>query len=81
MGTNSFRFENLWLLHPAFIDGFTSWWRVFRSDGWDGQFMRKLHFVKSKLKEWNKESFGELKKSILNHITSFDAIEQGNFSL
>ena len=43
--------------------------------------MRKLHFVKSKLKEWNKESFGELKKSILNHITSFDAIEQGNFSL
>ena len=41
--------------------------------------MRKLQFVKAKLKEWNKVSFGELnerKKSILNEIANFDAIEQ-----
>ena len=42
--------------------------------------MRKLQFVKANLKEWNKVSFGvlnERKKSILNEIANFDAIEQG----
>ena len=41
--------------------------------------MRKLQFVKANLKEWNKVSFGvlnERKKSILNEIANFDAIEQ-----
>ena len=41
--------------------------------------MKKLQFVKAKLKEWNKVSFRELnkrKKSILNEIANFDAIEQ-----
>ena len=41
--------------------------------------MRRLQSVKAKLKEWNKFSFGELnekKKSILNDLTNFDAIEQ-----
>ncbi|RVW23363.1 hypothetical protein CK203_100781 [Vitis vinifera] len=42
--------------------------------------MRKLQFVKSKLKEWNKKSFmvlKERKKSILTDIASINAIEQG----
>ena len=41
--------------------------------------MRKLQFVKAKLKEWNKASFGELnerKKSILFELANFDTIEQ-----
>ncbi|KAJ9680073.1 hypothetical protein PVL29_019377 [Vitis rotundifolia] len=41
--------------------------------------MRRLQFVKANLKEWNKVSFGELnerKKSILNDLANFDAIEQ-----
>ena len=41
--------------------------------------MRRLQSVKTKLKEWNKVSFGELnekKKSILNDLANFDAIEQ-----
>ncbi|RVW68273.1 hypothetical protein CK203_063587 [Vitis vinifera] len=46
--------------------------------------MRTLQFVKSKLKEWNKVTFGELKerkKSILTAIANFDAFEQeGNLS-
>ena len=48
-------------------------------------FMRKLQFFKFKLKEWNQESFEELKKrkkSILNVITSIDVIKQrGDLSL
>ena len=41
--------------------------------------MRKLQFVKAKLKEWNKASFGELnerKKSILFDLANFDTMEQ-----
>ena len=41
--------------------------------------MRKLQFVKAKLKDWNKNTFGmlkERKKSILDEIANIDAIEQ-----
>ena len=41
--------------------------------------MRRLQSVKAKLKEWNKLSFGELnekKKSTLNDVANYDAIEQ-----
>ena len=41
--------------------------------------MRKLQFVKAKLKEWNKASFGELnerKKSIMFDLANFDTLEQ-----
>ena len=46
--------------------------------------MRKLQFVKSKLTEWNKVTFGELKerkKNILTNIANIDALKQeGNLS-
>ncbi|RVW64320.1 hypothetical protein CK203_047007 [Vitis vinifera] len=62
-GPTPFRFENTWLQHPSFKDCFRSWWRGFQGAGWEGhKFMRKLQFVKAKLKEWNKESFGVLKE-------------------
>ena len=41
--------------------------------------MRKLQFVKAKLKDWNKNSFGmlkERKKTILDEIANIDVIEQ-----
>ena len=41
--------------------------------------MRKLQFVKAKLKMWNKTSFGELskkKKDILAVLANFDSLEQ-----
>ena len=47
--------------------------------------MKKLQFVKAKLKEWNKDSFGELnerKKSIMFNLANFDTMEQeGGLSL
>ncbi|RVW49919.1 Transposon TX1 uncharacterized 149 kDa protein [Vitis vinifera] len=79
-GPTPFRFENMWLQHPSFKENFRNWWRGFQGNGWEGhKFMRRLQFVKAKLKEWNKVSFGELnekKKSILNDLANFDAIEQ-----
>ena len=41
--------------------------------------MRKLQFVKAKLKDWNKNTFGmlkERKKCILDEISNIDAFEQ-----
>ncbi|RVW92839.1 LINE-1 retrotransposable element ORF2 protein [Vitis vinifera] len=79
-GPTSFRFENMWLHHPSFKESFGSWWREFQGDGWeDHKFMRKLQFLKAKLKEWNKNSFGDLierRKSILLDIANFDSMEQ-----
>ncbi|RVW53163.1 Transposon TX1 uncharacterized 149 kDa protein [Vitis vinifera] len=47
---------------------------------WEGhKFMRKLQFLKAKLKEWNKNAFGDLierKKCILLDIANFDSMEQ-----
>ena len=48
-------------------------------------YKKKLQFIKSKLKEWNKEAFGDLikkKKNIFLDIAGLDEKEQeGNFSL
>ncbi|RVW30353.1 Transposon TX1 uncharacterized 149 kDa protein [Vitis vinifera] len=79
-GPTPFRFENMWLQHTNFKENFRDWWSGFQGNGWEGhKFMRRLQYVKAKLKEWNKFSFGELKekkKSILNDLANFDAIEQ-----
>ncbi|RVW57718.1 hypothetical protein CK203_111685 [Vitis vinifera] len=84
-GPTPFRFENMWLQHPSFKECFSSWWRGFQGNGWEcHKFMRKLQLFKVKLKDWNKDSFGELnkrKKSILNEIANFDVVEQEGFSL
>ncbi|KAJ9678120.1 hypothetical protein PVL29_022881 [Vitis rotundifolia] len=80
-GPTPFRFENMWLQHPNFKERFGSWWREFQGDGWEGhKFMKKLQFLKAKLKEWNKSSFGvliERKKSILIDLANYDFMEQG----
>ncbi|RVX16267.1 putative mitochondrial protein [Vitis vinifera] len=57
-----------------------------RFEGWEGhKFMRKLKFIKSKLKEWNTRVFGDLrerKKHILTDLGRIDRIEQeGNLNL
>ncbi|RVW99807.1 LINE-1 retrotransposable element ORF2 protein [Vitis vinifera] len=71
--------------HPSFKECFSSWWREFEGNGWEGhKFMRKLQFVKAKLKDWNKNNFGmlkERKKTILDEIANIDVIEQEGFSL
>ena len=58
----------MWLQHPSFKDCLNSWWRGFQGVGWEGhKFMRKLQFVKAKLKYWNKVSFGELNERKKKH--------------
>ncbi|RVW70784.1 hypothetical protein CK203_058030 [Vitis vinifera] len=85
-GSTPFRFQNMWLLHPEFKEKFRVWWQECTGEGWEGhKFMRKLKFVKSKLKEWNIMAFGDLKerkKLILTDLSRIDLIEQeGNLNL
>nr|CAN75609.1 hypothetical protein VITISV_002943 [Vitis vinifera] len=85
-GPTPFRFENMWLLHPEFKEKFRDWWQECSVEGWEGhKFMRKLKFIKSKLKEWNTRVFGDLrerKKHILTDLGRIDRIEQeGNLNL
>ena len=79
-GPTPFRFENMWLQHPSFKECFSSWWREFDGNGWEGhKFMKKLQFVKAKLKDWNKNTFEllkERKKTVLDEIANIDVIEQ-----
>ncbi|KAL6348507.1 hypothetical protein AAG906_009967 [Vitis piasezkii] len=84
-GPTPFRFENMWLLHPEFKEKFRVWWQECTGEGWEGhKFMRKLKFVKSKLKEWNIMTFGDLKerkKLILTDLSRIDLFEQeGNLN-
>ena len=75
-GPTPFRFENMWLLHPEFKEKFRDWWQECTVEGWEGhKFMRKLKFIKSKLKEWNIMVFGDLrerKKHILTDLGRID---------
>lgn len=53
-GPTPFRFENMWLNHRSFFSNVETWWSECSFSGWDGfQFMKKLKFVKEKLKVWN----------------------------
>ena len=75
-GPTPFRFEKMWLLHSEFRKCFSTWWQEGQEDGWEGhKFMRKLKFVKSKLKFWNKEVFGDLKERKLAIILDIDRID------
>ena len=78
-GPTPFRFENMWLLHPEFKEKFRDWWQECTVEGWEGhKFMKKLKFVKSKLKDWNKVAFGDLrdrKNFIFLDLGRIDLIE------
>lgn len=58
-----FRFENMWVTHPQFKDCIRKWWNEHEVEGYKGfQFMKKFHYVKQKLRVWNKNKFGRIKE-------------------
>ncbi|KAK9927793.1 hypothetical protein M0R45_024959 [Rubus argutus] len=75
-GPGPFRVENMWLKHPSFKENFTGWWETDSGPGWEGfKFMNKLRGVKTKLKVWSKEVFGDVlmeKKSVEMKIKELD---------
>ena len=60
-GKCEFRFENMWLQVPRFVDKVHSWWEMYRFMGSSSFVLfMKLNQLKCDLKKWNKEIFGEI---------------------
>eukprot|EP00253_Pinus_taeda_P030879 PITA_30879 len=68
-----FRFENIWLSHPDFINNIEKWWAEDLQIQGTRMFMlhKRLKHTKMRLKEWNKKDFGNIfveKKSVENKM-------------
>lgn len=81
LGLLLFKFQNMWLLHPGFVELVKGWWEGFDVSGPLGQrFRLKLKGLRDVLKGWNKEVFGDIekkKKSCLDVIQRLDR-KEGN---
>eukprot|EP00253_Pinus_taeda_P012529 PITA_12529 len=65
-----FRFEGFWLTHPAFKDFIRSTWNTFLllEGSKMFQFQQKLKHLKSQIKRWNQETFGNIFQEFLRHF-------------
>jgi hypothetical protein len=60
-GKSSFKFENMWLKVPDFVDKVQEWWSGYSYDGTSSFVLaQKLKALKGDLKEWNKLVFGDV---------------------
>lgn len=56
-----FKFENMWLKSPDFVELVRGWWDSFELSRRPGQRLRlKLKLLCDKLRVWNKEVFGNV---------------------
>ncbi|XP_034697243.1 uncharacterized protein LOC117923106 [Vitis riparia] len=79
-GPIPFRFENMWLKAEGVKDLLKQWWEEGRFSG-SASFIlaEKLKFMKAKLKEWNRNSFGRVeyrKNTALEQMEYWDAKEK-----
>lgn len=78
-GPVPFKFQNMWLLHPGFVDLMKRWWENIEANGLPSQrFQLKLKGIKDNLKTWNREVFGNIitrKKICLEKIQRWDLKE------
>lgn len=68
MGTprnRPFRFENVWLSHPEFTNNIDKWWREDMNIQGTRMFLlqQNLKHIKSRIKDWNKNEFGNIFKA------------------
>ena len=80
LGPSPFRFENMWLKAEGFKDLLKGWWQGFSFKGSASYILaEKLKGLKSKLKVWNKEVFGNVgskKAEALSRVVRWDNVEK-----
>jgi exonuclease III len=60
-GKSSFKFENMWLKAPDFVDKVQEWWSGYSYSGTPSFVLaQKLKALKGDLKEWNKLVYGDV---------------------
>jgi hypothetical protein len=57
-----FRFEKFWIEHPTFKERIKQWWSEEQPEQGTRMFKlyKKLKHIKYRLKEWNKDTFGNI---------------------
>jgi len=70
-GRKPFRFESFWLTHPDIRQLISNWWKE-TEDPMDRsmyKFQQRLKTIKAKLKDWNRDHFGNIfhEKARLEH--------------
>lgn len=66
-GKSLFRFENMWLAEPGFLEWVKARWSSYVVEGKPCfKLSRKLRMLKEDLKRWNRESFGSIEVRIRN---------------
>lgn len=64
-GLKPFHVIDAWLEHPGFIDLIKEQWSSYQVDGWAAfRCKTKLQRLKQWLREWNKNVFGDINRSI-----------------
>ncbi|XP_059627963.1 uncharacterized protein LOC132270774 [Cornus florida] len=75
-----FRFENMWLRVEDFQEKVQSWWETTTFTGFTSYVLaKKFQILKSELKKWNKEVFGNLewkKNRVLTDIAELDRLDE-----
>jgi len=79
-GRHPFKFENMWLEADGFDDLVKSIWDELNVIGPSSFILaKKLNFLKTKLKQWNREVFGHLEfkmASLVDKVKLLDEKEQ-----
>jgi hypothetical protein len=80
-GSRYFKFENMWLKSEGFVEQVKTWWMSYSFQGSPSYVLAcKLKALKSDLKKWNEEVFGNVgkkKKDLLDGIRELDIIAEG----
>ncbi|CAH9142795.1 unnamed protein product [Cuscuta epithymum] len=63
-GPKPFKFQNMWVSHPNFMQVVKEAWQSFPSSGGMRGLYNKLQSLKQILKSWNKISFGDIFQDI-----------------
>jgi hypothetical protein len=82
-GKRAFKFENMWLKDPDFVNKVRGWWSSYSFRGTPSYVLsQKLKALKEDLKLWNKQVYGDvgLKRQQLEcDLQSFDEKEASSF--
>uniref|UniRef100_A0A2N9GBW4 DUF3752 domain-containing protein n=1 Tax=Fagus sylvatica TaxID=28930 RepID=A0A2N9GBW4_FAGSY len=80
-GRRPFRFENMWLKAEGFVDQVKGWWESYKFSGTLNFILaHKLKALKSDLKKWNEEVFGNVgqhKHNLMRELNEFDLLAEG----
>ncbi len=82
-GKRAFKFENMWLKDPEFVNKVRGWWSSYSFRGTPSYVLsQKLKALKEDLKKWNKQVFGDVglrRQQLECDLQSFDEKESTSF--